>query len=246
MEQTKAALITVVAVIFWAAPALLLARLLPEWVAYKCGQSRPVPAVICFALAFCWPITLAFYCLVGLLSLCLMTLRLSSLCVPMTLGHQKDNSENWRRSLWAAVSNRHQSMMSKMRKSPEPHLADVERQVTADAAPKIQPNRPYAARGLSPSYNAQSAGSPRHSVEGLPTQDIDRQCQADIDLTVPPPGHLAVARETISRFATLDEQPPPPTYEALHNITEGRPPPPTYEARHNIAEDQRWHFITHR
>ncbi|RSL93134.1 hypothetical protein CDV31_014849 [Fusarium ambrosium] len=126
--------------------------------------------------------------------------------------------------------------MSKMRKSPEPHLADVESQVTADAAPKIQPNRPYAARGP----------SPRHSVEGLPTQDIDRQCQADIDLTVPPPGHLAVARETISRFATLDEQPPPPTYEPLHNITEGRPPPPTYEARHNIAEDQRWHFITHR
>ncbi|KAJ3454281.1 hypothetical protein MRS44_018175 [Fusarium solani] len=214
MEQTKAVLIAVVAVLFWGAPALLLAHILFARAACRCDQSRPVPAVRYFALAFCWPIAVP--------SLWLMTLRPSSPRVPTTPGHQEDDGENWRRSLWAAVGNRYRCMVSKMRKSPEPHLTDVESQVTADAVPKIQPNRLYAARGPSPNSNAQNAGSPRHGGEGLPTQYVDRQCQAGIDLTVPPPGYLAAVRETTSRFATLDEQPPPPTYEARHNIAEDR------------------------
>ncbi|RSL40263.1 hypothetical protein CEP54_016160 [Fusarium duplospermum] len=108
-----------------------------------------------------------------------------------------------------------------MRKSPEPHLADVENQITADdAMPKIQPNRLYAAGRPSPNSSAKNAGSLRHGGEGLSTQCVDRQCQADIDLMVPPPGYLAAARETTSRSATLDERPPPPAYRAWHGIPE--------------------------
>jgi hypothetical protein len=68
MEQTKIILVAVVAILFWAAAAFLLACILFKRTFCRWHGRRLLPPSICLALALCWPVTLSLLCLAALFS----------------------------------------------------------------------------------------------------------------------------------------------------------------------------------
>lgn len=106
----NAILVAAVAVLFWAAPAVLLADILFRCSAYRWDRNRLLPAALCFVLALCWPVAFLLFWQIG-----------------------KDNDKTtWHRSAYERAVNWFQDIGFRMRTWRGMSPADIENQYRAE------------------------------------------------------------------------------------------------------------------